>query len=594
MSDVRSRMRRHARWILGVSSLSSLLLTFPALAGEVYLDGLDSASTHQRFIVTYKDGSSVVAAQATASAAARLKAGAALEASLARAARVLPARNGRALQLTGVRRLAVGPELVQADRPLDRSEAETLMRQLAADPEVASVEVDQLMKASLVPNDPSLSQQWAFGTTTAGINIRPAWDQATGAGVVVAVIDTGITSHPDLNANILPGYDFISDSAMARDGNGRDSDPSDEGDWYGANECGSGYPASNSSWHGTHVAGTIAAATNNGTGVAGTAYNARIVPVRVLGKCGGYTSDIADAIVWASGGTVSGVPANPYPAEVINMSLGGSGSCSTTYQNAINGAVSRGTTVVVAAGNDAANVSTAVPANCPNVIAVAATTSARAKASYSNYGTGVDISAPGSSILSTLNSGTTVPASATYASYNGTSMATPHVAGVVALMQSVAPTPLTPAQVESIIKSTAASFSCSQGCGAGLLDANAAVTAAKAGSSGGGGGGGGSDTVLTSGVAKTGLAASTGNTLLYTIAVPAGRSTLTVKISGGSGDADLYVRQGSAPTDSSYTCRPYLSGNAETCTLNAPASGTWYVRVKAYSTFSGVSLVATY
>jgi serine protease len=323
------------------------------------------------------------------------------------------------------------------------------------------------------------------------------------------------------------------------------------------------------------------------------AFGAKVMPVRVLGKCGGYTSDIADAIVWASGGTVSGVPANPYPAEVINMSLGGSGSCSTTYQNAINGAVSRGTTVVVAAGNDAANVSTAVPANCPNVIAVAATTSARAKASYSNYGTGVDISAPGSSILSTLNSGTTVPASATYASYNGTSMATPHVAGVVALMQSVAPTPLTPAQVESIIKSTAASFSCSQGCGAGLLDANAAVTAAKAGSSGGGGGGG-SDTVLTSGVAKTGLAASTGNALLYTIAVPAGRSTLTVKISGGSGDADLYVRQGSAPTDSSYTCRPYLSGNAETCTLSAPASGTWYVRVKAYSTFSGVSLVATY
>ncbi|MEE7566353.1 S8 family serine peptidase, partial [Xanthomonas sp. Kuri4-3] len=182
---------------------------------------------------------------------------------------------------------------------------------------------------------------------------------------------------------------------------------------------------------GTHVAGTIAAVTNNAVGVAGTAYNAKIVPVRVLGRCGGYTSDIADAIVWASGGSVSGVPANANPAEVINMSLGGSGTCSTTYQNAINGAVSRGTTVVVAAGNSATNVSSSVPANCANVIAVAATTSAGAKASFSNYGTGIDVSAPGQGILSTLNSGTTTPGNASYASYNGTSMAAPHVAGVV-------------------------------------------------------------------------------------------------------------------------------------------------------------------
>ncbi|KAG0750931.1 hypothetical protein G6F24_014800 [Rhizopus arrhizus] len=165
---------------------------------------------------------------------------------------------------------------------------------------------------------------------------------------------------------------------MARDGGGRDSNPNDEGDWYGANECGPGIPASNSSWHGTHVAGTVAAVTNNSTGVAGTAFNAKVVPVRVLGKCGGYTSDIADAIVWASGGTVSGVPANANPAEVINLSLGGGGSCSATYQNAINGAVGRGTTVVVAAGNSNTNVSSSVPANCANVIAVAATTSAGA------------------------------------------------------------------------------------------------------------------------------------------------------------------------------------------------------------------------
>ncbi|MEE7547807.1 S8 family serine peptidase, partial [Xanthomonas sp. Kuri4-1] len=170
----------------------------------------------------------------------------------------------------------------------------------------------------------------------AGINVRPAWDKATGNGVVVAVIDTGITSHPDLDANILPGYDFISDTFVSRDGDGRDADPSDEGDWNPVQgECyttPSPSPITDSSWHGTHVAGTIAAVTNNAVGVAGTAYNAKIVPVRVLGRCGGYTSDIADAIVWASGGSVSGVPANANPAEVINMSLGGSGTCSTTYQ----------------------------------------------------------------------------------------------------------------------------------------------------------------------------------------------------------------------------------------------------------------------
>jgi serine protease len=468
MSIAHRRTRSSCLTILGATVLSSLLLSFPALAGEVELGGLQSASTHQRFIVTYRDGSN------------RSLSTAALKSSLDVAARALPAKNGRALGLNRVRKLALGPELVKADRPLDKAEAETLMRSLAADPRVASVEVDQMMRPVLTPNDSQFSQQWAFGTGSAGIKVRNAWDQATGKGVVVAVIDTGITRHPELQGNLLPGYDFISDEFVSRDGDGRDDDPSDEGDWNPvANECSEGSRVTDSSWHGTHVAGTIAAATNNGSGVAGTAFDAKILPVRVLGRCGGYTSDIADAIVWASGGNVSGVPDNVNPAEVINLSLGGGGTCSTTYRNAINGAVGRGTTVVVAAGNSALNVSTSVPANCPNVVAVAATTSSRAKASYSNYGSGIDISAPGSSILSTINTGTTVPEQAGYASYNGTSMAAPHVAGVVALMQSAASKPLTPAQVESTLKSTAASFSCSQGCGAGLLDANAAVKAAK-------------------------------------------------------------------------------------------------------------------
>ncbi|MCC5083456.1 S8 family peptidase [Xanthomonas campestris] len=580
MSTASLRKRTGSLTILGASALTSLLLAMPAFAGEVYLDGLATAQTHQKFIVTYKDGSTALASPS------------ALTTSLRTAARAVPAKAGKALGLNSVRRLALGPELVRADRALDRAEAETLMRQLAADPNVQSVEVDQILHATLTPNDTRLSEQWAFGTTNAGLNIRPAWDKATGSGTVVAVIDTGITSHADLNANILAGYDFISSATTARDGNGRDSNPADEGDWYAANECGTGIPAANSSWHGTHVAGTVAAVTNNTTGVAGTAYGAKVVPVRVLGKCGGSLSDIADAIVWASGGTVSGIPANANPAEVINMSLGGGGSCSTTMQNAINGAVSRGTTVVVAAGNDASNVSGSLPANCANVIAVAATTSAGAKASYSNFGTGIDVSAPGSAILSTLNSGTTTPGSASYASYNGTSMASPHVAGVVALVQSVAPTALTPAAVETLLKNTARALpgACSGGCGAGIVNADAAVTAAINGGSGGGGGGG---NTLTNGTPVTGLGAATGAELNYTITVPAGSGTLTVTTSGGSGDADLYVRAGSAPTDSAYTCRPYRSGNAETCTITAP-SGTYYVRLKAYSTFSGVTLRASY
>ncbi|MBB4598579.1 S8 family peptidase [Xanthomonas arboricola] len=581
MSNESFRKRPRALTILSAAALTSLLLATPAFAGEVYLDGLATAQTHQKFIVTYKDGSTALASPT------------ALSTSLRTAARAVPAKAGKALGLNSVRRLALGPELVKADRALDRAEAETLMRQLASDPNVQSVEVDQILHATLTPNDTRLSEQWAFGTTDAGLNIRPAWDKATGANVVVAVIDTGITTHADLNANILPGYDFISDAATARDGNGRDSNPADEGDWYAANECGSGIPAANSSWHGTHVAGTVAAVTNNTTGVAGTAYNAKVVPVRVLGKCGGSLSDIADAIIWASGGSVSGVPANANPAEVINMSLGGGGTCSTTMQNAISGAVSRGTTVVVAAGNDSANVSGSLPANCANVIAVAATTSAGAKASYSNFGTGIDVSAPGSAILSTLNSGTTTPGSASYASYNGTSMAAPHVAGVVALVQSVAPSALTPAAVETLLKNTARALpgACSGGCGAGIVNADAAVTAAISGSNGGGGGGTGN--TLTNGTPVTGLGAATGAELNYTIAVPAGSGTLTVAISGGSGDADLYVRAGSAPTDTTYTCRPYRSGNAETCSISAP-SGTYYVRLKAYSTFSGVTLRASY
>lgn len=387
--------------------------------------------------------------------------------------------------------MSLGADVVRVDRKLDRVDAETLMRQIAADPNVEYVEIDARMYPSVVPNDPRFPEQWHYFNTPVGVNLPNAWDKSTGSGVVVAVIDTGITPHSDLSANIVAGYDFITNLSKAQDGNGRDNNPNDPGDWFTNWACG-GYPdrryqSSNSSWHGTHVAGTVAALTNNVVGVAGVAYGARVQPVRALGRCGGDLSDIADGIIWASGGAVAGVPVNATPARIINMSLGGGGACSTTFQNAINGAVGRGTTVVVAAGNDNSNASGVQPASCANVIAVGATDGSGTRATFSNYGATVDIAAPGVGILSTLNSGAQTQGAETYAFYNGTSMASPHVAGVAALVQSrraaAGLAAFTPAQLESHLKSNARAFPStpSQPIGTGIVNADAAVTAAVLG-----------------------------------------------------------------------------------------------------------------
>lgn len=663
MSDVSKRRLRMRALASATAIAISSMCALPTLAaGRVDVSGLHAPEQQgfDRFIVKYRDGSSERGSAA------------ALDRTLRSASSAIPAKSSRALGVKSLRRLAMGADVIRSDRKLDRVEAESLMRQLASNPNVEYVEVDKLNKPLLTPNDTNYSQQWGYQDSDAGIRANEAWDITSGAGSVVAVLDTGITNHSDLNANVLPGYDFIIDTTVSNDGNGRDSDPSDPGDWVTANQCGGVHAAQNSSWHGTHVAGTIAAVTNNAKGVAGVAYSAKVVPVRVLGTCGGYDSDIADAIIWASGGTVSGVPANANPAEVINLSLGGSGACGSTTQSAINGAVGRGTTLVIAAGNDNTNVSNASPANCANVVAVGSITSTGARSSFSNYGAGVDIAAPGSTIMSTLNTGTTTPGSETYVNYSGTSMATPHVAGVVALIQAVSATPKTPAQVEALLKSSARPFPStpSQPIGAGIADARAAVNAAG----GGGGnvapvanfsssvsgltasftdtstdsdgsiasrswnfgdgttstatnpsktysaagtytvtltvtdnggatntktgsvtvGSGGGGTVLGNGVPVTGLSAATGASLNYTMVVPAGASSLGFTTSGGTGDMDLYVKSGSAPTDTVYDCRPYKTGNAETCSFATPTAGTYYVRLKAYSSFSGVSLTGSY
>lgn len=488
-----------------------------------------------------------------------------------------------------------GHHVIKADKKMTPEQAQTFMQEMMASGELDYIEIDQILKPFATPNDPRYNEQWHYFEQAGGLNLPTAWNTATGAGVTVAVLDTGYRPHADLAANLLPGYDMITNTWTANDGNGRDSDARDPGDAVSRNECGNNQ-ASNSSWHGTHVAGTISAVTNNGEGVAGVAYDAKIVPVRVLGKCGGSMSDIADAIVWASGGSVAGVPNNPNPADVINMSLGGQGSCSSTSQNAINKARANGTVVIVAAGNDNANAANFNPGNCSGVVNVAAVGRNGGRAYYSNYGNAIDVAAPGGAqsaqndaegILSTFNSGANSPQYDSYFFSQGTSMATPHVAGVAALIKQAKPD-ATPAQIESILKSTTRSFPAAcNGCGSGIVDAAAAVAAASGGTPPPSGG-----SELTSGKAVVASGAKSSETT-YTLNVPAGSTKVTFTTSGGSGDVDMYVKAGSKATTSSYDCRPYKNGNAESCSFDNPTAGTYYVMLRGYASYSNVNLVGT-
>jgi serine protease len=369
------------------------------------------------------------------------------------------------------------------------AEVERIAARLSALPEVAYAEPDYIMMPMLTPNDPQYGSQWHYHETY-GINLPQAWNITTGnASTVVAVIDTGHRPHVDLASRIVGGYDFITNVQVANDGNARDADPQDPGDWITAAESSSGYfagcPVTNSTWHGTHVAGTIGAVTNNGQGVASVNWGAKLLSVRVLGKCGGATSDIADGMRWAAGLLVTGVPANLNPAKVLNLSLGGNSStCPTTFQSAINAVNAVGSIVVVAAGNSNLNAAGFTPANCNGVITVGATNRNGVRAWYSNYGSVVDVSAPGGDsaggVLSTANTGTQGPASDSYAYKQGTSMAAPHVAGVVSLMLAINPT-LNFTQTETILKLTAKPFgpghTCTgaTSCGAGIVNAHDAL-----------------------------------------------------------------------------------------------------------------------
>ena len=267
--------------------------------------------------------------------------------------------------------MSAGAFVVRLFQGLPPGQAESLAKLLETDPAIDYAEPDYLRQIAFVPNDTYYStSQWDLQSPPAemgSVDLPAAWDLTTGSSsIVVGIIDTGILPHPDLTGRYLAGYDMIVDPLVANDNDpssctspgtcsSRDANPTDPGDWVTSTESASGYfqgcPVTNSSFHGTHVSGTIGAASNNGTGVAGINWVSKILPVRVLGKCGGYTSDIDDAIVWASGGSVPGVPANPNPARVLNLSLGGTGPCDTATQSAINTALAAGTVVVVAAGN---------------------------------------------------------------------------------------------------------------------------------------------------------------------------------------------------------------------------------------------------
>jgi len=424
--------------------------------------------------------------------------------------------------------------VLRLDEPLQRVAAERVAQRLRLDPSVASVEIDEYVFPFLTPTDPfwtdSREVLWHLKAPTAqrpgGANLPEAWDTAVGRNVTVAVIDSGITTHLDLDTNIIRGHDFISADAdgrflVANDGDGRDADPADPGDWIDDSDLaktvfsGGSSPCkkANSSWHGTHVAGTIGAVTGNGAGIVGVAHEAKILAIRALGKCFGYGSDITDAIRWAAGAqpvsgtwTELGIPTNSNPARVINLSLGStSSSCSSSRQNAITAARALGAVVVAATGNDSrATISS--PANCIGVIAVTAHTVEGDKAVYANHGVGTTLSAPGGGscttsalnclpqsdsgaagtlwrlITSTTNSGTTSPGAIAYSGKSGTSMATPHVSGVAALLISAMPT-LTVESVRQLLTSSVREFPAGtfcagkvdNPCGAGMLDATRAM-----------------------------------------------------------------------------------------------------------------------
>ncbi|MDR9391392.1 MAG: S8 family peptidase [Trueperaceae bacterium] len=383
---------------------------------------------------------------------------------------------------------------VLRDPSLSEDETLAVVAELAARPGVRYAHPNYLYTAAATPNDPIYldGRQWHYDA----IGLPEAWDVTQGSdGINVGIVDSGIVylegepsvSHPDLAGKVHPGYDFVSDVRSSGDGNGRDPLP---------------YDWSPDSSHGTHVAGTVAAATDNGRGVAGVDWNARIVPVRVMGANGfGNIVDIVDGTLWAAGLSVSGVPDNENPAHVLNLSLGGGPACPGLSQDAfdaIRSASPNQAVVVVAAGNEAQDARNVSPASCRNVITVGATGYDDTRAPYSNYGARIDVMAPGGDVSRDLDRNgfpdgvmsTDFGPGRTAEGYEysqGTSMAAPHVAGVVSLMKGLDPElsfdealfALT-GTAEPLAPGACAPYA-DAACGAGLVNAPSALRAVRDG-----------------------------------------------------------------------------------------------------------------